>query len=68
MAEPAPPRPFFLVTYEDRGVLSVEGPMSDEAPGAPPPDRQQRQVTFGPDRPGSRHDSTRLFADLASHR
>jgi hypothetical protein len=53
MSETAPPRPFFLIVAdEDRGVFSVEGPMTDDAPWRAAArqalNRQQRHIACGP--------------------
>jgi hypothetical protein len=53
MSDPLRPRPFFLIVAdEDRGVFSVEGPMTDDAPWRAAArqalDRQQRHIACGP--------------------
>jgi hypothetical protein len=51
--EPDPTRPFYLiVTDNDRGVFSVEGPMTDDRPWNAAAryarDQQQRRITCRP--------------------
>jgi len=48
-----PPEPFFLIVADEcRGVFSVEGPMTDDAPWRAAArhalDRQQRHIVCGP--------------------
>lgn len=56
MPEPPPPAPFFLIVADhDRGVFSVEGPMTDDGAwnnaARHARDRHQRRVACGPTGP-----------------